>query len=55
MVAEEVAMEDVETEIVSEVMIATEDIAEEVLKPVEEVDVEALKAKIETLTAEIEN
>lgn len=53
-VAEEVAMEDVETEIVSEVMIATEDIAEEVLKPVEEVDVEALKAKIETLTAEIE-
>jgi len=53
-VAEEVTMEDVETEIVAEVMIATEDIAEEVLKPVEEVDVEALKAKIETLTAEIE-
>lgn len=51
---EEVAMEDIEAEIVSEVMIATEDIAEEVLKPVEEVDVEALKAKIETLTAEIE-
>jgi FtsZ-binding cell division protein ZapB len=35
-------------------MIVTEDIAEEVLKPVEEVDVEALKEKIATLTAEVE-
>lgn len=51
---EEVKMEEVETEIVAEVMIVTEDIAEEVLKPVEEVDVEALKEKIATLTAEVE-
>jgi FtsZ-binding cell division protein ZapB len=47
-------MEEVETEIVAEVMIVTEDIAEEVLKPIEEVDVEALKEKIATLTAEVE-
>ena len=51
---EDVKMEEVETEIVAEVMIVTEDIAEEVLKPVEEVDVEALKEKIATLTAEVE-
>lgn len=51
---EEVKMEEVETEIVAEVMVVTEDIAQEVLKPVEEVDVEALKAKIEILTAEVE-
>jgi hypothetical protein len=50
----DVKMEEVETEIVAEVMIVTEDIAEEVLKPVEEVDVEALKEKIATLTAEVE-
>jgi hypothetical protein len=51
---DKITMEEVETEIVSEVMIVTEDIAEEVLKPVEEVDVEALKEKIATLTAEVE-
>ena len=51
---DKIKMEEVESEIVSEVMIVTEDIAEEVLKPVEEVDVEALKEKIATLTAEVE-
>jgi hypothetical protein len=51
---DKVKMEEVETEIVAEVMIVTEDIAEEVLKPIEEVDVEALKEKIATLTAEVE-
>lgn len=51
---DKVKMEEVETEIVAEVMVVTEDIAQEVLKPVEEVDVEALKAKIEILTAEVE-
>ena len=51
---DKITMEEVETEIVAEVMIVTEDIAEEVLKPVEEVDVEALKEKIATLTAEVE-
>jgi hypothetical protein len=53
-VEDKVEMEEVETEIVAEVMIVTEDIAEEVLKPIEEVDVEALKEKIATLTAEVE-
>lgn len=50
----ETKLEDVETEVVAEVMIATEDIAEEVLKPVEEVDIEELKSKIETLQFELE-
>lgn len=51
---EELKLEEVETEIVAEVMIVAEDIVEEILKPVEEVDVEALKEKIATLTAEVE-
>ena len=47
-------MEEVETEIVEEVATVTEDIVAEIAKPVEEVDVEALKSKIEILTAELE-
>jgi hypothetical protein len=51
---EDVALEDVEPAIAEEVAIVTEDIVAEVAKPVEEVDVEALMAKIEILTAEVE-
>jgi hypothetical protein len=51
---EEVVLEDVEPAIAEEVAVVTEDIVAEVAKPVEEVDVEALMAKIEILTAEVE-
>jgi hypothetical protein len=51
---EDVALEDVEPAIAEEVTIVTEDIVSEVAKPVEEIDVEALMAKIEILTAEVE-
>ena len=51
---EEVVLEDVEPAIAEEVAVVTEDIVAEVAKPIEEVDVEALMAKIEILTAEVE-
>ena len=41
-------------EVVSEVQIVTEDIVAEVEKQVEDIDVEALKEKVATLTAELE-
>lgn len=50
----DVAMEDIEAEVVDAVTATTEEIVAEVAKPVEEVDVEALKAQIEALTAELE-
>ena len=51
---EEVVLEDVAPEVVSEVQIVTEDIVAEVEKQVEDIDVEALKEKVATLTAELE-
>lgn len=44
-----VLMEELPAEIVGDVMVTTEGIAEEVLKPTEEIDVEALKARIAEL------
>lgn len=52
--SEDVVLEDVAPEVVSEVQIVTEDIVAEVEKQVEDVDVEALKEKVATLTAELE-
>lgn len=51
---EEVALEELPAEIVGDVMVATEEIEQEVLQPVEDIDVEALKAKIAELEAKIE-
>jgi hypothetical protein len=53
-IVEEVALEELPAEIVGDVMVATEEIEEEVLQPVEDIDVEALKAKIAELEAKIE-
>lgn len=50
----EVNMEDLPAEVVGDVMVTTENIEEEVLKPVEEIDVEALKARISELEAQLE-
>jgi hypothetical protein len=51
---EEVVLEDVAPEVVTEVEDTTTTIVEEVSKPVEEVDVEALKALVATLQADLE-
>lgn len=51
---EEVALEELPAEIVGDVMVATEDISQEVLQPVEDIDVEALKARVAELEAKIE-
>jgi hypothetical protein len=53
-IVEEVALEELPADIVGDVMVATEEIEEEVLQPVEDIDVEALKAKIAELEAKIE-
>lgn len=50
----EVEMEDLPAEVVGDVMVGTEAIEEEVLKPIEEIDVEALKARIAELESQIE-
>lgn len=53
-VEEEIVMEDLPAEVVGDVMVGTEAIEEEVLKPIEEIDVEVLKAKIAELQAQLE-
>lgn len=53
-VEEEVMMEDLPAEIVGEVMVTTEHIETEVLKPIEEIDTEALTARIAELEAQLE-
>ena len=52
---EEVVMEDVTSEVADAVVADAEAIVAEVAKPVEEIDVEALKQQIADLTAQVEN
>jgi hypothetical protein len=51
---EEVELEELPAELVGDIMVGTEAIEEEVLKPVEEIDVEALKVTIAELQSQIE-
>ena len=53
-VEEEIVLEDLPAEVVGDVMVGTEAIEEEVLKPIEEIDVEVLKAKIAELQTQLE-
>jgi hypothetical protein len=52
--AEEVTLEELPAELVGDIMVGTEAIEEEVLKPVEEIDVEALRATIAELQSQLE-
>jgi hypothetical protein len=51
---EEVILEELPAELVGDIMVGTESIEEEVLKPVEEIDVEALRATIADLQSQLE-
>jgi hypothetical protein len=51
---EEITLEELPAELVGDIMVGTESIEEEVLKPVEEIDVEALKATIADLQSQLE-
>jgi hypothetical protein len=51
---EEITLEELPAELVGDIMVGTESIEEEVLKPVEEIDVEALRATIADLQSQLE-